>query len=104
MIKMKAADTLHISALGPNHIAPGETFDVSEEVAADLEKRGLASRDGAKKDSAPKNKMDAVPANKADNPESAPDPEKSREPISGNRESGFVATRPATKGGRKSKA
>lgn len=69
-VKMKAVDTLHISAFGPHSIKPGEEFEISETFAGDLEKRGLATRMGAKKESAPSNKMEAAPANKA---ESAPD-------------------------------
>ncbi len=52
-ITMKAADTLHISSLGPDSIVAGETFDVSETDAKSLESRGLAVRTGETADAAP---------------------------------------------------
>lgn len=65
-VKMKATDTLHVSSVGPENIAPGGEFEVSTAVADDLEARGLAKRvGGAKKAEAPDNKMDAAPENKA---------------------------------------
>ncbi len=65
-VTMKAIDTLHISSVGPENIAPGEEFDVSTGVADDLESRGLAKRVGASKEApaAPENKMEAAPENK----------------------------------------
>lgn len=68
MPKMKAVDTLQISNAGPDNIAPGETFEVSENEAKQLEDRGLATRVGEKKaeKAAPANKaMKAAPANKS---------------------------------------
>lgn len=65
-VKMKALDTLHISALGPDNLAPGEQFEVSEDVAASLETRGLATRISRKAAPAPANKArKAAPANKS---------------------------------------
>lgn len=66
-IKMKATDTLHISSVGPDNIAPGGEFEVSTAVADDLEARGLASRVGAAKSekAAPENKMEPAAENKA---------------------------------------
>jgi hypothetical protein len=68
-VTMKATDTLHISALGPDNLAPGEEFEVSGHVADDLESRGLAKRVGGKKsEAAPDNKAAPAPDNKADKP------------------------------------
>lgn len=64
-VKMKALDTLHISALGPDNIAPGEHFEVSDEVAKSLEERCLATRVAKKAARAPANKAAPVPANKS---------------------------------------
>lgn len=65
-VKMKAADTLHITGVKEDNLAPGEEFEVSTSVADDLEARGLATRVGAKAkaESPPENKMEAAPANK----------------------------------------
>lgn len=65
MVKMKANDTLHISALGPDNIPPNGEFEVSENEATRLEKAGYAMRIGGKKAAAkPANKKAAEPANK----------------------------------------
>lgn len=70
-VKMKATDTLHISSLGPNSLTPGEEFEVSGQIADDLEKRGLASRvtdepePVEKAEPAPENKAEAEPENKS---------------------------------------
>lgn len=102
-IKMKANDTLHISAVGPNSIQAGEEFEIDEAYGADLETRGLAKRaGGAKKESAPQNKMEAAPLNKSENPEAAPDGA-SRELISGDTVEGTVATDKPAKRARKAK-
>lgn len=71
-IKMKASDTLHISAVKAEVIAKGETFSVSEADAKDLESRKLATRVGGAKEapSAPETKMEAAPLNKASAPKS----------------------------------
>lgn len=105
-IKMKANDTLHISAVSPNSIQAGEDFEIDEGYAADLETRGLAKRvGGAKKESAPQNKMEAPPANKSENPEAAPEADKPREILSagGDKDSGFVAADTPARRGRKAK-
>lgn len=66
-MKMKALDTLHISAVSQHNIQPGETFEVSEPDAKDLEARGLAKPVvGMKAEPAPSNKAEPAPANKAD--------------------------------------
>jgi hypothetical protein len=67
MVQMKAVDTLHISNSGPDNIRPGETFEVGENEAKQLEDRSLATRVGEKKaeKAASANKaMKAAPANK----------------------------------------
>lgn len=65
-VTMKAADTLHISAVKADNILPGEEFEVSAPVADDLEARGLAVRVKAKAEQVPANKAHkAAPANKA---------------------------------------
>lgn len=67
--RMKAADTLHISSVKADNIAPGEEFEVSGAVADDLEARGLAKRVAVKAEPAPANKAEpAAPENKADKP------------------------------------
>lgn len=62
-MKLKAIDTLHVSAVGPNNIAPGAEFEVSDAAGAELVARGLASE--VKAAPVPQNKMSAAPANKA---------------------------------------
>lgn len=64
MVKMKANDTLHISALGPDNIPPNGAFEVSAAEADRLEKAGLARRAGAKARKAPANKKAATAENK----------------------------------------
>jgi hypothetical protein len=64
-VKMKAVDTLHHSSASQHSIPGGGHFEVSEADAADLEKRGLATR---VKDAgpAPRNKDDGpAPKNKS---------------------------------------
>jgi hypothetical protein len=39
---MKAIDTLHVSAVGPDNIQPGHTFEINDGDGAILHKRGLA--------------------------------------------------------------
>lgn len=63
-VKMKALDTLHISSVQADNLAPGEEFEVSSAIADDLEERGLAKRVGGKVEAkaekaAPENKMEA---------------------------------------------
>jgi len=48
-MKMKVVDQLHLSALGPHTMGKNTEFEVSDDQAADLEKRGLAVRVGATK-------------------------------------------------------
>ena len=66
MVAMKATDTIHVSSAGAENILEGERFDVSEEEAKILEKRGLAKRVGGEKaeKAAPANKMAEDPTNK----------------------------------------
>lgn len=66
MVAMKATDTIHVSSAGAENILEGEKFDVSEEEAKILEKRGLAKRVGGEKadKAAPSNKMVEEPQNK----------------------------------------
>lgn len=59
-MKLKALDTLHISAVGPESIAPGGIFEVSDADGESLISRGLA-----KAMAPPENKMAAAPENKA---------------------------------------
>lgn len=62
-MKLKANDTLHISAVKADNILPGETFEVSEAEGKSLVDRGLASE--VKAAPKPANKMAKAPANKA---------------------------------------
>jgi hypothetical protein len=39
---MKAIDTLHVSAVGPDNIEPGQTFEINDGDGAILHERGLA--------------------------------------------------------------
>ena len=39
---MKAIDTLHVSAVGPDNIQPGQTFEINDGDGAILQERGLA--------------------------------------------------------------
>lgn len=69
-VKMKAPSVpgtnLHITSVGADPIGPGETFEVGETEAKQLEARGLATRVGEVKaeKAAPENKAEAAPANK----------------------------------------
>lgn len=70
-VKMKAPNVpgtnLHITSAGAEPIGPGETFEVGEAEAKQLEDRGLATRIGEAKaeKGAPQNKAEAAPANKS---------------------------------------
>jgi hypothetical protein len=79
-VKLRARDQIHISALGPNPIAPGSEFELSDAQARGLIKRGLAdevvaepapddapaAEPAEKAEPAPQNKAEpAAPANKA---------------------------------------
>lgn len=62
-MKLKAIDTLHISSVSQDNLAPGAEFEVSDETGRVLIDRGLAKEVKA---AAPvENKMDNAPANKA---------------------------------------
>lgn len=69
-VKMKAPNVLgtnlHVTSVGPDPIGPGESFEVGEAEAKQLEARGLAVRVGEAKaeKGAAENKMEAAPANK----------------------------------------
>lgn len=61
-MKLKAIDTLHVSAVGPDNIAPGASFEVSDDMGRELVERGLAEEVKA---AAPiENKMEPAPVNK----------------------------------------
>ena len=61
-----ALDTLHISAVSANSIAPGASFEVSDLEGAELISRGLvAPAVAAKAEPAPLNKSIKPAANKA---------------------------------------
>ena len=65
-VRMQAGDTMHVSSVGPENIAAGDQFEVSEVEAKQLEQRGLAKRVGAKMEkTVAANKMEPAPANKA---------------------------------------
>lgn len=70
-VKMIATDTLHISSVSADHLIAGQPFEVSGQIADDLEARGLASRvpepaaPGIKEAEAPENKMETPVENKA---------------------------------------
>lgn len=59
-MKLTAIDTLHVSSVGPDNIAPGAEFEVSDDVGRQLIGRGLA-----KAAKPPANKMQPAPQNKA---------------------------------------
>ena len=50
---MKAIDTLHVSAVGPDNIQPGQTFEINDGDGAILHERGLAVPVEADPDPAP---------------------------------------------------
>lgn len=62
-MKLKAKDTLHVSSVKPENLAPGEEFEVSEAVGRSLVERGLATE--VKAAPAPKNKAEPKPKNKS---------------------------------------
>jgi len=67
-MKLKATDTLHITAVQADAIRPGDTFEVEDAAAKSLIDRGLAkavAAPAAKAEDAPKNKAEAKPANRA---------------------------------------
>jgi hypothetical protein len=74
-MKLKANDTLHVSSVGPENIAPGAEFEVSDDMGRQLVEMGRATevksakhkaeKDEVKQEPAPLNKMDVAPANKS---------------------------------------
>lgn len=68
-MKLKANDTLHVSSVKADNIAPGEEFEVSDDSGRQLIEKGLATEVKAKveKKAEPpvENKMEPAPANKA---------------------------------------
>lgn len=76
-MKLKAIDTLHVSSVKPENIAPGEEFEVSDDFGRQMVERGLATEvAGSKKaetpepepvkaDRPPLNKMEPAPSNKS---------------------------------------
>lgn len=68
-MKLKANDTLHVSSVKADNIAPGEEFDVSDDIGKELVNRKLAievqGKAETKAEPKPLNKMDAAPLNKS---------------------------------------
>lgn len=62
-MKLKATDTLHVSAVGPDNITPGSEFEASDDTGRQLVERGLATE--IKEAVAPGNEMGAEPMNKS---------------------------------------
>lgn len=62
-MRLKAIDTLNVSAVGPDNIAPGAEFDASDDQGRELVERGLAVE--VKAAPAPENKMEMATVNKA---------------------------------------
>jgi hypothetical protein len=62
-MKLKALDTLHISSVKSDNIAPNERFEVSDADGKSLIERGLAVEVKAERKAS--NKMAAAPGNKA---------------------------------------
>lgn len=78
-MKLKAKDTLHVSSVKADNIAPGEVFEVSDDMGRQLVERGLATEESGKAsrksddtvredkaEPAPLNKIEQAPANKSD--------------------------------------
>jgi hypothetical protein len=78
-MKLKANDTLHVSSVKPDNLAPGEEFEVSDDIGRQLVEMGRATEVKAKASDHPAekptakekaepallNKMTAPPSNKA---------------------------------------
>ena len=68
-MKLKAIDTLHVSSVKAENIAPGEEFDVADDTGRQLLERKLATEvKGAKEEKSepkPSNKMERAPINKS---------------------------------------
>jgi hypothetical protein len=68
-MKLKANDTLHVSSVKADNLAPGEEFEVSDDFGRQLVERGLATE--VKSDAPVANKKEADPANKSAKPRRA---------------------------------
>ncbi len=68
-MRLKATDTLHVSAVKADNIAPGEEFEVSDDTGQKLIEKGLAvevkGKAAAKADAPPANKKEPALLNKA---------------------------------------
>lgn len=66
-MKMRVVDQLHVSSVGPNTMAKGAEFEISDDLGRSLAERGLAAPVGAaeKAEPAPSNKAEPAPANKS---------------------------------------
>lgn len=66
-MKLKALDQLHISSVQPDSLRPGQEFEVSDAVGADLMKAHptKVQQVGEKAEEAPQNKAEQDPENKA---------------------------------------
>lgn len=62
---LKANDTLHVSSVSPDNIAPGQEFEVADDTGRQLVEKGLATEIKGKAELKPQNKMDPAPLNKA---------------------------------------
>lgn len=70
-MKLKANDTLHVSSVKADNIAPGETFEVADDTGEKLIERGLATEVKAKAEPEHKNKAEPAPTNKGGSPRKA---------------------------------
>lgn len=66
-IKMQALDTFHASNVQSDNLLKGDTFEINEGEAKQLEAAKLAKRVGTAKEApaSPQTKMEPAPANKA---------------------------------------
>lgn len=62
-MQLKALDQFHISSISPDSLRPGQVFDCSDALAAELLKKHPGKFERAAP--APKNKAEPVPKNKA---------------------------------------
>ena len=66
-MKLKALDQMHISSVKSESLRPGEEFEVSDAVAAEIlnaHPTKFLRTDGKKAERAPQNKAERVPTNK----------------------------------------
>jgi hypothetical protein len=67
-MQLKANDTLHVSSVKADNIAPGEVFEVADDTGRQLVEKGLATEVKAQKaekaEPAHENKMEPAPQNK----------------------------------------